>query len=228
MKAVKPAQGGLQQWLIVVSENEEAWELSPCGQGLVLCSAWCSQEHCWLPTGQPSGEDLRSYANPRITITNMTGQIVVRGWDKTQVHVVYNVVSPHVEVDTEALPARRARRQDSLRHTPLGPCGFRQGPDGSITAWTFPMGTSLEIRNPQGSVRIEKFQGDDASVEIGRRRHFRFRFHRPPFAAIRGRRYRSDPRLRTRGSVFHYGKPPLRLSHHLQAARKHDLRANSL
>jgi DUF4097 and DUF4098 domain-containing protein YvlB len=28
-----------------------------------------------------------------------------------------------------------------------------------------PMGTNLEIRNTQGSVRIEKFQGDDTSVE---------------------------------------------------------------
>jgi DUF4097 and DUF4098 domain-containing protein YvlB len=28
-----------------------------------------------------------------------------------------------------------------------------------------PTGTNLEIRNPQGSVRIEKFQGDDSTVE---------------------------------------------------------------
>jgi hypothetical protein len=42
--------------------------------------------------------------NARITLTNISGQVNIRGWDKSQVRLVYEVVSPRVEVDTELLP----------------------------------------------------------------------------------------------------------------------------
>ena len=41
---------------------------------------------------------------PRISLMNLNGHVLVRGWDKAQVHIVYTVASPSVEVDTQILP----------------------------------------------------------------------------------------------------------------------------
>ncbi len=102
--------------------------------------------------------------NPHISISNMTGQIVIRGWDKAQVHAVYITHSPRVEVDAESLPpAGPAERLHFTTHV-LDPMAG----DGSQAAdYTLdvPVGASVEIRNPQGSVRIERLHADDASVE---------------------------------------------------------------
>ncbi len=102
--------------------------------------------------------------NPRITISNMTGQIVIRGWDKDQVHALYITHSPRVEVGTESLPPTGpAERLQFTTHV-LDPMAS----DGSRTAdYTLevPVGTSVEIRNPQGSVRLEGLHTDDASIE---------------------------------------------------------------
>jgi hypothetical protein len=102
--------------------------------------------------------------NPRITVTNMTGQILVRGWDKAHVHVVYTLVSPHVEVDTEVIPPNQPADKIHFATHLLDP--LVSGKDQTVDySFDIPMGANLEIRNPQGSVRIEKFQGDDTSVE---------------------------------------------------------------
>src|SRR5260370_1493050 len=42
--------------------------------------------------------------NPRIILNNTTGQIVIRGWSRAQVHALYTPSSPQVEVDTSVLP----------------------------------------------------------------------------------------------------------------------------
>jgi DUF4097 and DUF4098 domain-containing protein YvlB len=111
-----------------------------------------------------SEKTFEATPNPRITLTNMTGQVLVRGWDKAQVHVVYSVVSPHVEVDTEVIPPNQPADKIHLVTHLLDPLvsGKDQAADYSLDV---PMGTNLEIWNPQGSVRIEKLQCDDASVE---------------------------------------------------------------
>ena len=107
---------------------------------------------------------LETTANPRVTITNRAGDVVVRGWDKTQVHAVYNVRSPQVELDTEALPSEGPADKIHFATHLLDPSvsGAEQKADYTLDV---PLGTSLEVRNAQGSVRIEKLQGDDATVE---------------------------------------------------------------
>jgi hypothetical protein len=114
--------------------------------------------------GNRSERTFDAATNSRITVTNMTGQILVRGWDKAQVHVVYSVMSPHVEVDTEVIPPNGPADKIHFATHLLDPLvsGKDQTADYSLDV---PVGTNLEIRNPQGSVRIEKFQGDDATVE---------------------------------------------------------------
>src|SRR5208282_5637403 len=78
--------------------------------------------------------------------------------------IVSTVMSPYVEVDTEAIPPNGPADKIHFAIHFLDPLvsGKDQTVDYSLD---IPMGTNLEIRNPQGSVRIEKLQGDDASVE---------------------------------------------------------------
>jgi len=137
--------------------------VTPYGQGLVVYLLVLSGTLV-AAEGNRSEKTYEAEPNARITVTNMTGQVLVRGWDKARVHVVYAVVSPRVEVDTEVIPPNGPADKIHFATHLLDPLlsGKAQTADYSLDV---PNGTNLEIRNPQGSVRIEKFQGDDASVE---------------------------------------------------------------
>ena len=136
---------------------------APCGQGLVVCLLVFSGAML-AAENKRSEKSFEATPNPRITLTNMTGQILVRGWDKSQIHVVYSVVSPRVEVDAEVMPSDQPADKIHLSTHLLDSLvsGKDQAADYNLDV---PMGSSLEIWNPQGSVRIEKLQGEDASVE---------------------------------------------------------------
>lgn len=101
---------------------------------------------------------------PRISISNLAGQIVIRGWDKDQVHAIYTPSSPRVEVDTELLPATGPAEKLHFTTHVLDPMvvGSSQIADYTLDV---PVGASLEIRNPQGSVRVEGLHAEDASIE---------------------------------------------------------------
>src|SRR5208282_6812857 len=84
---------------------------------------------------------------PRISLNNLKGHVLVRGWDKAQVHVVYTVASPRVEVDSEFLPntgpADKVHFDTHLLDATLP--SNAQGADYTLDV---PVGASLEIRNP--------------------------------------------------------------------------------
>ena len=100
---------------------------------------------------------------PRISVNNLRGHILVRGWDKAAVHVVYTPASPRVEVDAEFLPntgpADKVHFATHLLDTSLP--SNEQSVDYTLDV---PSGASLEIRNPQGKIRVEGMQAD-ASVQ---------------------------------------------------------------
>ena len=103
---------------------------------------------------------------PRISLSNLKGHVLVRGWDKAQVHVVYTVASPRVEVDSEILPsngpADKVRFETHLLDLSLP--SSEQGVDYTLD---IPAGASLEIRNPQGGIRVEGMQADAAVQSVG-------------------------------------------------------------
>jgi len=143
--------------------GQKRWERGtpPYGQGLVLCLlVFCGS----LRAADRMEKTLETTPNPRVTVTNVAGQIVIRGWDKSQVHAVYTPLSPHLEWDTDAMPP--SGPADKIRFVThlLDPkvVVTEQKADCDLDV---PLGSSLEIRNAQGSVRIEKLQGDDATVE---------------------------------------------------------------
>lgn len=120
----------------------------------------------WLAAAGPGRleKSFDTTDSPQISLSNLRGQISVRGWDRNQVHVLCVTVSPRVEVDTEAMPPTgRAERIQLATHV-LDPMvtGNEETADCALEV---PAGASLEIRNRQGAVQIEKLQGQHAWVE---------------------------------------------------------------
>jgi len=135
----------------------------PFGLGIFLCSM-ALPGMLAAAEGNRTEKTIEVAPNPRVTVSNARGQIVVRGWDKQQVHVVCSVLSPRVEVDSEVLPPGGPADKVHFSTHILDPLvsGKDQTADYSLDV---PMGTDLEIRDTQGSVKVDKLQGDDATVE---------------------------------------------------------------
>jgi DUF4097 and DUF4098 domain-containing protein YvlB len=107
-----------------------------------------------------------STREPRISLSNLRGDVLVRGWDKAQVHVVYTVASPSVEVDSEILPdsgpAEKVHFETHLLDQNL------PATDQEVHyTLDVPAGASLEIRNPQGKIRVEGMQADASLQSVG-------------------------------------------------------------
>jgi hypothetical protein len=103
-------------------------------------------------------KSLDTTPNPRISLTNLRGNVLVKGWDKSQIHALYTT-SPNVEVDIEPTPPKgQAERVRFLTHTRAAQAnGNGESADYSLDV---PLNTSLDIHAPQGSVKVEKVQGD--------------------------------------------------------------------
>jgi hypothetical protein len=102
---------------------------------------------------------LDTTPNPRVSVSNVRGNVVVRGWDKSQVHALFTATSPKVGVDVEPMPpkgqADRVRFQTENPNTPVNTNG--ESADYSLDV---PLNSTLDIQDTQGSVRVEKVQGD--------------------------------------------------------------------
>lgn len=101
---------------------------------------------------------------PQISLTNLRGQVVIRGWEKSQVHAQCTTASPRVEVDSEVMPPTGLAERIHLSTHVLDPLVSGNDETADCTL-DVPMGASLEIRNRQGSVQIERLQGQHASIE---------------------------------------------------------------
>jgi DUF4097 and DUF4098 domain-containing protein YvlB len=103
---------------------------------------------------------------PRISLINLQGHVLVRGWEKAQVHVVYTVASPRVEVDSEFIPntgpAEKIHFDTHLLDSTL-PVN-EQGADYTLDV---PVGASLEIRNSQGKIFVQGMQADASVQSVG-------------------------------------------------------------
>ncbi|MGH9397525.1 MAG: DUF4097 family beta strand repeat-containing protein [Terriglobia bacterium] len=103
---------------------------------------------------------------PRISVTNLTGTVVIRGWDRPQVSAVYVIASPRIEIDTEQVPSQGEAEKIQLATHLLD--RSLQGANARVDyTLEVPMGASLEIRNSQGSVRIDSLSGDTWVQSVG-------------------------------------------------------------
>jgi len=104
-------------------------------------------------------KNIATTANPRVSISNLAGKVMVKGWDRSQVHVAYTIVSPQVAVDTEQIPAHGPAAKIHFRTYVLDRSGAGQNHTVDYVVQV-PTGSSLEIHDPQGSVKIESIKGD--------------------------------------------------------------------
>ncbi len=109
---------------------------------------------------------LDTTREPRISLTNLKGVVLVRGWDKAQVHVVWTVASPRVEVDAEFLPDTGPAEKVHFTTHVLDPLANANDQVADYTL-DVPAGSSLEIRNPQGKIRVEGIQADADIQSVG-------------------------------------------------------------
>lgn len=103
---------------------------------------------------------------PHIILTNLTGTVVIRGWDRPQVYAVYLIGSPRIEIDTEQVPL-----QGEAEKIQLATHLLNRSLEGSAAEVDYtlsvPTGASLEIRNPQGSIHIANLNGDTWVQSVG-------------------------------------------------------------
>lgn len=109
-------------------------------------------------------ETFKTTSNPRISVTNLAGQVTIRGWSRTQVHALCATSSPRVEVDITVVPegADPVEKVHFDTHV-LDPLTTGKDQQADYTM-EVPFGAILEITNRQGSVMIDNLQGE-ASVE---------------------------------------------------------------
>jgi DUF4097 and DUF4098 domain-containing protein YvlB len=107
---------------------------------------------------------LETTASPRISVSNLKGHVVVKSWDKPAVHVTSSGTSPQIEVDIEQYPSAGPAEKIHFTTHVLN----NQLSDKSAD-YTFeiPLDSSLDIRNPEGSVRIEKLRGEASVDTVG-------------------------------------------------------------
>lgn len=102
-------------------------------------------------------------SSPHIGLSNFIGHVVVKGWDRQQVHVLYGTTSPQVIVDVDQLPPQGPAEKIHITTRLSDPKAV--GVDKTVFySLDVPLGANLEIRNSDGRVDIEKLQGD-ASVD---------------------------------------------------------------
>lgn len=117
----------------------------------------------WAASEARLEKTFDSTREPRVSLVNLRGNILVRGWDKAQVHVVYSVASPQVEVDSDIRP--QTGPADSIHFgTHLLDLSLPSGEQTADYTLDVPAGATLEIRNPQGKTIVEGMQAD-ASVQ---------------------------------------------------------------
>jgi hypothetical protein len=102
---------------------------------------------------------FRTTSSPRISLSNLSGQVVIRGWDKAQVRAVCSTVSPRVVIAAEPMPASGTADMIRFSTRTLDTLLSEKEETADYTL-DVPLGSSLEIRNRQGQVEIQKLTGD--------------------------------------------------------------------
>lgn len=109
---------------------------------------------------------IATTSHPRVTISNMGGKVTVEGWDRQQVHVSYRVMTPKVAVNTVQLPSNGLADKVHFTTYFVDRTSLSQNPVVDYVLQV-PTGASLEIHNPQGTVKIDSINGDTSVESLG-------------------------------------------------------------
>ena len=111
-------------------------------------------------------KDIATTTTPRVSISNLAGNIQVKGWDRLSVHVTYTIATPRVAVDTVQIPSRGPADKVHLRTYLVDRSGGDSSPVVDYIVQV-PSGASLEIHDPQGSVQVNSVNGDTSVDSLG-------------------------------------------------------------
>lgn len=111
-------------------------------------------------------KSLDATANPRVSLSNFRGRVVVKGWDRSQVHALCATGSPKIELDVESMPSKGPTERVRFLTHAIDPQANANEEDGDYSL-DVPLNSTLDIRTPQGSVRIERVQGDIHVSTVG-------------------------------------------------------------
>jgi DUF4097 and DUF4098 domain-containing protein YvlB len=102
---------------------------------------------------------------PRISLTNLNGHVVVKGWDRLQIHLVSSTTSPRVEVEVETMPSAGPAEKLRLDTHPREN-GLSAKEKTTDYLLEVPLASSLDVHNFEGNVQVERLQGD-VGIESG-------------------------------------------------------------
>lgn len=107
---------------------------------------------------------IETTATPRISVSNLKGHITIKGWERSEVHVVSTSASPDIEVDVEQFPPTGPAEKIHFTTHFLNPQTADKSTDYALEV---PLGSSLEVRNPEGSVQIQTLRGEASVNTVG-------------------------------------------------------------
>ena len=154
-KTPKPASPA---WLIWV-----AWEKALTLTGLLLLAfplLGLAQQ-----VGMRVEKTIDATPTPRISLTNLNGRVVVRGWDKLQIHIVSTPSTPLVSVEMEIIPS--GGPAEKLRLNTEAHNGTVSAKEASTDYFLeVPLASSLDLRDFEGNIQVQRLQGD-VGIESG-------------------------------------------------------------
>lgn len=113
----------------------------------------------WAGNARQNERTISTADKPRITVSNWAGPVVVRGWDKPSVRVVYTIASPQVAVETGSSPPHAPAERVTIRTLVNDPAVSVE--EGTTEYFLdVPRGSRLEIQSRQGPVSLERLAGE--------------------------------------------------------------------
>ncbi len=109
---------------------------------------------------------IRTTNHPSLTLSNLRGRVMVRGWSRPMVHAVYVLASPSVVVDFDARPLQGPAQDIHFSTHAVDPSALPQQRAADFTL-EVPSGASLVIHDPEGSVQVQSIDGDTDVESFG-------------------------------------------------------------
>ena len=109
---------------------------------------------------------MEATPTPRISLTNLNGHVVVRGWDKLQIHLVSTASSSRVEIEVETMPTNGpAEKLHVDSHARPGTLSAKERSADYFLE--VPLASSLDLHNLEGNVEVQRLQGDVGIESVG-------------------------------------------------------------
>jgi len=111
--------------------------------------------------GNRAEKSFSAIPNPRISISNPAGgKVTVRGWDRAAVHAVYSTSSYKAAIQVDQVPPNGEAEKVHFVTSVSDPQATAQDKTATYEL-DVPLGSSIRIYNPEGSVTVQRISGDE-------------------------------------------------------------------